>query len=149
MTVKRQVNLPCRNGSAIRRRLSGYTMSLLSILTTLLLQSAPAIAVTLDDFQVQTAKQLADLCRANPQDSDAIAAVQFCQGFITGAYHYHVASVAGPATKSVICFKDNQPSRGAAAAAFVTWLDAHPQYMNEDAVEAQFKWLTETWPCKN
>jgi hypothetical protein len=108
----------------------------------------PAAAVTLDDFQVQTAKQLADLCRVTPSDSDTIAAAQFCQGFMTGAYHYHVASLAGPAGKPVVCFANTEPSRGKAAAEFVTWLDAHPQYANEDAVETQFKWMTETWPCK-
>lgn len=111
--------------------------------------SVAANAVTIDDFRVETARQLADLCRAAPRDDDSLAAAQFCQGFITGAYRYHLASQAGPGAKPVICFQGGEPSRGKAAAEFVSWLDAHPQYAGEDAVEAQFKWLTDTWPCKN
>ncbi|HVJ42566.1 MAG TPA: Rap1a/Tai family immunity protein [Dongiaceae bacterium] len=124
-------------------------ISLLSFCAALSALPIAADAVTIDDFRVETARQLADLCRTVPKDNDSLAATQFCQGFITGAYRYHLASQAGPGSKPVICFQGSEPSRGKAAAEFVSWLDAHPQYAGEDAVEAQFKWLTDTWPCKN
>ncbi|HVI92029.1 MAG TPA: Rap1a/Tai family immunity protein [Dongiaceae bacterium] len=124
-------------------------MRWLSICSTLALMPGSAGAVTIDDFRVETAAQLADLCRAVPRDNDTLAAAQFCQGFMTGAYHYHVASQAGPAGKQVVCFQGEEPSRGKAAAEFVNWLDTHPQYASENAVEAQLKWMTDTWPCKN
>ena len=120
-----------------------------SICAALLLAPTIARAVTIDDFRVDTAGQLADLCRSVPHDNDTLAAAQFCQGFITGAYHYHLASQSGPAGKQVVCFNGAEPSRGMAAAEFVNWLDTHPQYAGENAVEAQLKWMTETWPCKN
>lgn len=110
--------------------------------------SNTASAVTIDDFQAKSAQQLANLCRVRPGDTDYVAASQFCEGFMTGAYQYHVASLAGPHTRQIVCLPSPVPSRGDAASLFVTWMEEHPQYRNEEAVSAQFKWLTETWPCK-
>lgn len=31
---------------------------------------------------------------------------------------------------------------------FVDWAQANPKYMQELPVEAEFRFLIETWPCK-
>ena len=31
---------------------------------------------------------------------------------------------------------------------FVTWAREHPQHMGEPPVEALFRWLVATWPCR-
>jgi hypothetical protein len=31
---------------------------------------------------------------------------------------------------------------------FVDWLKAHPEFMDEKPVEAEFRFLVEKWPCK-
>jgi len=132
-----------------RARQHHFALGWLSACAALFMIPDVARALTIDDFRVETAGQLADLCRAVPRDNDTLAAAQFCQGFMTGAYRYHLASQTGPAGKQVICFAGREPSRGQAATEFVSWLDAHPQYVGEDAVEAQLKWMTDSWPCKN
>lgn len=135
-----------RAGGARRHH---FVLGWLSACAALAMIPEVARALTIDDFRVETAGQLADLCRAVPHNNDTLAAAQFCQGFMTGAYRYHLASQAGPAGKRVVCFAGKEPSRGTAATEFVGWLDTHPQYAGEDAVEAQLKWMTDTWPCKN
>lgn len=110
--------------------------------------AAPALATGKDDFEATTAQQLANLCRTQPDDPDYVAAIHFCEGFMVGAYRYHRAALDGPGARSVICLPEAAPSRDEAAAGFVAWLDGHPQYRTANAVETQFKWLTETWPCR-
>jgi len=31
---------------------------------------------------------------------------------------------------------------------FIEWLKTHPQYMGDEAVDTQFRFLMEKWPCK-
>jgi hypothetical protein len=100
------------------------------------------------DFAADTAGQLANLCSTAPDNPDYVAAIHFCEGFLVGAYRYHLASLDGPGTQKVVCLPEPAPSRDNAAGDFVTWLEAHPRYRNDNAVEAQFKWLTDTWPCR-
>ena len=122
--------------------------ALLSVSMTASAFTTSALAIEKDDFDAKTALQLANLCRAQPADPNYVAAIHFCEGFMVGAYRYHQATLDGPSTREVICLPEAAPSRDGAAAKFVAWLDGHPQYREDDAVEAQFKWLTDTWPCK-
>jgi hypothetical protein len=40
-----------------------------------------------------------------------------------------------------------RPSRDETVAMFVDWAKDHPQYWDEPAVETEFRFLMETWPC--
>mgnify|MGYP001817368618 FL=1 len=48
----------------------------------------------------------------------------------------------------MVCLPDPPPSRNDIFAMFVEWFNAHPQYLKEKAVETEFRFLMETWPCK-
>lgn len=106
-----------------------------------------AAAVTENHFVIRTTQDLIDLCTAKPDDPLYTAAVNFCHGYLVGAYHYYQASVSGPERKPFVCPPTPPPSRNAAIAEFIQWAQAHPQYKDTPAVESEFRFLVEKWPC--
>lgn len=111
---------------------------------------APSIAggVTEKDFEVDTAQNLLNLCTVPADDPLHEEASHMCYGFLLGAYAYHIAENSGPEGKLLVCLPTPEPSRDEAVAMFVNWLKAHPECLCEEAVEAEFRFLMETWPCK-
>ena len=109
--------------------------------------SGLAGAVEEEDFVVDTTDDLIELCIAPKSDPLYREAVNFCVGFLVGAYHYQVAQHAGPKGKSLVCPPNPPPSRGEVGAMFVDWAKKHPEYMDEEAVETWFRFLIEKYPC--
>ena len=109
--------------------------------------SGSAAAVETNDFIVESAGDLAALCRAAPEHPYQQQALHFCHGFVVGAYHYHMKSTGGPSGSGFVCISDPAPSRDEAIAEFVSWLDANPAAVNEDAVDALFEWAAGRFPC--
>ena len=70
--------------------------AMMAVLAMLLALPALAGAVTDKDFEVQTTQNLIDLCTAPAEDPLHDQAVNFCQGFLVGAYQYYAAASAGP-----------------------------------------------------
>lgn len=105
-------------------------------------------AVSEDDFEIQATENLLNLCTAPPGDSLYHQAVNFCHGFLVGAYHYHVAESNGPQGVKLVCLPDPPPSRNEAIDMFIQWAKARPQYWKEEAVETEFRFLIEKWPCQ-
>jgi hypothetical protein len=118
------------------------------VLAALLALPALAGAVTEKDFEVKTTQNLIDLCTAAPSDPLHNQAVNFCHGFLVGAFQYYLAAAAGPEGIKLVCFPENPPTRNEAIAMFVEWAKAHPQYMGEKPVDTEFRFLMETWPCE-
>ena len=107
-----------------------------------------ATAVTEKDFEANTARQFVDLCSVSPDDPLYHQAVNFCHGYFEGAYQYYEAMTSGPKGIKFVCVPDPLPSRNDAIDRFIKWAESNPQYMNERPVEAEFRFLMETWPCK-
>ena len=120
----------------------------LALLGTALAMPGVAGAIADADFEVKTTRSLLNLCTVSAEDARYKEALHFCHGFLVGAYHYYLATLAGPNAKPLVCPSDPPPTRNATVAAFIAWAQAHPQYMNEAPVETEFRFLTETWPCK-
>jgi hypothetical protein len=118
------------------------------VLAIFLVGPSMAGEVGVEDFQVNTTKDLIDLCTALPEEPLASQAIHFCHGYLVGAYHYYAASVAGPNGVSLVCPPEPRPSRNDTIARFVAWVKDHPQYWNELPVETEFRFLTEIWPCE-
>ena len=118
------------------------------VLAALLALPALAGAVTEKDFEVKTTQNLIDLCTAAPKDPLYNQALNFCHGYLVGAYQYYAAAAAGPEGVTLVCFPENPPTRNEAIGMFVEWAKAHPQYMGEKPVDTEFRFLMETWPCK-
>ena len=105
-------------------------------------------AVSEKDFEVQTTENMINLCTAAPEDPLYHQAINFCHGFLVGAYRYYEAAGSGPAGLKLVCLPDPPASRNDIFAMFVEWVKAHPQYLKEKAVETEFRFLMEKWPCK-
>jgi len=75
-------------------------------------------------------------------------AVNFCHGYLVGAYDYYKAVHSGSEAFKLVCLPEPTPSRNDAIEMFIEWTLAHPQYMQDNAVETEFRFLMEKWPCK-
>jgi len=119
------------------------------LITLMALAAAPALAaeVQKSDFEVKSTQALVNLCTASSEDPLFAHAVNFCHGYLVGAFHYYAASVADEGAAQFVCLPDNRPSRNEIIAMFVKWAQDHPQYMSELPVETEFRFLSEKWPC--
>ena len=113
----------------------------------ILLPGLASAAVTEEDFVVKTTRSLVNLCTASPQDPRYEEAINFCQGYMVGAYHYSIAEHSKDPKNLFVCLPDPKPSRNEVVALFVAWAKAHPQYMTDMPVESQFRFMSEKWPC--
>ena len=122
--------------------------TIILLLTVGILLPGFASAASEKDFEVQTTEDLINLCTAAPDDPLYHQAINFCHGYLVGAFQYYQAAGSGPAGLKLVCFPDPQPSRNETFARFVEWAKAHPQYLKENAVETEFRFLMQQWPCK-
>ncbi len=100
------------------------------------------------DFIVKTTADLIDLCTTSPEEPLFAQAVNFCHGYLVGAYHYYQSISAGAQGLELVCLPDTKPTRNEVIGMFIAWVKDHPQYWNEPAVETEFRFLMEKWPCK-
>jgi hypothetical protein len=121
---------------------------LILLAAVLMLQPAWAGAVSEKDFEAQTTEQLLNLCTARPGDPLYQQSVNFCQGYLVGAYKYYEAAHSGPNAVKFVCLPNPPPERVDAIDMFIEWVKAHPQYMKERAVDTEFRFLMEKWPCR-
>lgn len=122
--------------------------SLFVLMLSLLILPMCALAATPEHFRVRSTADLVQICSTPANDPMFAAATSFCQGFAVGAYQYYRASVSGPEGRPFVCLPDPPPSRTEGLQMFVAWARQNPQYMEEPAVEALFRWLATTWPCR-
>ena len=104
-------------------------------------------AVSEKDFEVETTENLINLCTTPVDDPLHNHAINFCHGYLAGAYHYYEAISSGPKGIQLVCLSDPSPSRKDAIAMFIEWVKTHPQHLGDKPVETQFRFLMEKWPC--
>ncbi len=121
---------------------------LVLFLVVLLWAPGWAGAVSENDFFLDDTGDLLVLCTAPESDPLHDEAVNFCVGYLLGAYHYHVAENTGPEGTPMVCPPDPKPPRAQVARMFIDWLKLHPEYNSAPAVESWFRFLTEKYPCK-
>ena len=119
-----------------------------ALLLVVTLAAGPASAAGIENFSVRTAADLVALCSADPASDTYTAAIHFCQGFGVGAYQYYLAQTGEDPSSQYVCLPNPPPTRNEAMAAFVAWANAHPEYMDNSPVDAIFRYLGETYPCK-
>jgi Rap1a immunity proteins len=120
------------------------------VLVSFLVPGLAIAAVTDEDFVLGTTQNLVNLCSVSASDPRAKEAIQMCEGYMLGAYHFYLATNAGQAKESMrlVCMPNPTPSRDEAVAMFVEWAKANPQYMKDASVETEFRFLSAKWPCK-
>ena len=118
------------------------------LLAAVILFPGFAGAVSEKDFEVQTTENFVILCTTATDDPLYHHAINFCHGYLVGAYHYHEAASSGPKGVRLVCPPDPMPTRNDTIDAFIQWAKAHPQHWGEPPVESQFRFLMQKWPCK-
>jgi Rap1a immunity proteins len=124
----------------------GFVRSL--VLASLLVPDLAGAAVTDEDFVLSTTQNLVNLCSVPASDPRAKEAIQMCEGYMLGAYHYYLATNSGKNDMRLVCLPNPTPSRNQVAAMFVEWAKANPQYMKESPVDSEFRFMSARWPCK-
>ena len=118
------------------------------VLVSLLAPCLARAAVTDEDFVLSTTQNLVNLCAVSASDPRAKEAIQMCEGYMLGAYHFYLATNSGQGDMRLVCMPNPTPARNEAVAMFVEWAKANPQYMKEAPVETEFRFLSAKWPCK-
>ena len=118
------------------------------LLAAIILIPGLAGAVSEKDFEAHTTENLINLCTASPDDPLYHQAINFCHGYLVGAFHYHEASASGPGGVKLVCAPDPRPSRNVTIDKLIDWAKSRPQYWTEPPVETEFRFLMEHWPCK-
>lgn len=122
-------------------------ITIVLIMAVFVLAPLTAMAVDEKDFEVKTTRELINLCTAPLEDPLHTPAVNFCHGYLVGAYHFDQARAAVPEGHQLVCMSDPRPTRNETIAMFIDWAKDHPQYMSEPPVETQFRFMMEKWPC--
>jgi hypothetical protein len=129
--------------------LKGFVRSL--VLASFLVPGLAGAAVTDEDFVLSTTQNLVNLCSVSASDPRAKEAIQMCEGYMLGAYHFYLATNTGKGDRGdmrLVCMPSPTPTRDQVAAMFVEWAKANPQYMKEPPVDSEFRFMSARWPCK-
>ncbi len=126
------------------------TKTIALLLSVLLALPAIALAggVSEKNFRVEATQDLINLCTAASDDPLYPQAVNFCHGYLVGAFAYYEAESSGPKGIKLVCPPEPRPTRNETIKMFIEWVKTHPQYLNDKPVETEFRFLMEKWPCK-
>ena len=104
--------------------MSKKTIRLLAF-SSFLMPGLAGAAVTDDDFVLSTTQNLVNLCSVSASDPRAKEAIQMCEGYMLGAYHYYLATNSGKNDMRLVCMPNPTPTRNEVAAMFVEWAKAN------------------------
>lgn len=99
-----------------------------------------------DDFQVETAQDLLDICTLDQSHPSHWEAAAFCYGYFQGGAHFHQAIASAPQFQPVACPTGAVTVRDAVEV-FVAYARSHPDSLTERPMDAVFRAVGETWPC--
>jgi len=100
----------------------------------------------LQDFRLESAGHLVDVCTLEQNHPDHRTALAFCYGFFEGGIHYDRALQSSPDHPRIVCEPDGT-TRTQAVEVFVTYIKANSQYAAEMPIDAIFRALIDKWPC--
>lgn len=120
-------------------------MRIASVAASILLVVSVQAAAN-QQYRLHTAADLALVCSTPATDSNHVTAVAFCHGVLAGAWGYFSSTT--PAADRFVCPPANATTRAQVASGFVAWLKARPQYNNDGAIDALFRYAAEAYPCK-
>ena len=101
---------------------------------------------SLEDFDLDNADDLLDVCTLESGHPDHAIAMAFCFGFFEGATHYDDALADSAMASDIVCNPAGL-TRTQAVATFVQYMKANPQYGVEPPIDAVFRALVAEWPC--
>lgn len=128
--------------------------------TALVLTAAIALAATgvlaqgstkikglsVDDFQLNSAKELVEICTLESAHPDFQTAMGFCYGFISGGGHFHDALSQGPEFNRMVCTPKGL-THDQVVKVFTAYTRDNPQFLKEPAMDVLFRAAVAKWPC--
>lgn len=117
-----------------------------AVLTAGLLLAVSAQAAPAEHYRLSNAADLARICATSAAEAEQATALAFCHGVLAGAYGYFMSST--PAADRFVCPPTPAVTRTQVANGFVAWMKTRPQYNNDGAVDALFRFAAEAYPCK-
>jgi hypothetical protein len=116
------------------------------LIATAPLEAADSQGFGLDDFEVNSAQDLLDICTLDPDAASYWEAQAYCFGYFRGGADFHRALAAGPGFEPIACPEPGVTIRDAVAA-FVDYARAHPEQLSEPPMDVAFHAVSERWPC--
>ena len=112
-----------------------------------LAQGSEKIAgLTIEDFQLDSAQELLEICTLESAHPDHQTALGFCYGFISGGGHFHRALSDGPDFDPIAC-PPQEVTHEEVVKVFAAYSRDNPQYMEEPPMEVLFRAAVAEWPC--
>lgn len=109
-------------------------------------QAADSAKYGLDDYTLNSAKDLYDLCTLPASHPDHAVAQAFCVGFFEGGIRLHDTLAKADDFPEIACAPDTA-TRKEVVDVFVAFAKANPQYHSEAPMDAVFRAVVNKWPC--
>ena len=104
-------------------------------------------AVEADDFVIENAADLVDVCSVASDSEFYVPAIHMCHGFVSGAAQYALL-LFEQSGAPFFCLPEPRPTRSEAIGEFVTWMGAHQEFADSPAPEALARFLAASFPCE-
>lgn len=104
-------------------------------------------AVEADDFVIENAADLVDVCSAASDSELYTAAIHMCHGFVSGTAQYALL-LFEQSGAPFFCLPEPRPTRSEAIGEFVTWMGTHREFAESPAPEAVARFLAARFPCE-
>jgi hypothetical protein len=128
-------------------------MRISSVAVALALAWAPCLSWAqtdgygLDDYQLDSSADLLDICTLDKADVQHWEARGFCLGYFTGGIHLHDVLARSENFGRIACAPPDA-TRNDVVAAFVSFAQAHPEYLDEQPMDTVFRAVNDQWPCE-
>ncbi len=111
-----------------------------------LLGAGPAAAQSIDDFELNAAADLLDVCAPAEGSRETDVALAFCYGYIVGGADLYARLVQAKAIEPWAC-AEPIPQLTEIRSAFVDWARSHDSALRGDPADAFWEAMTAAYPC--
>lgn len=109
--------------------------------------SPQVMALTTENFEVTTTRDLVQLCEAPPNDDYYDVAKGFCLGYIDAAMDYHSAMTGESKLEPIVC-PDKSLTRDEVIAVLLDWAGTNQALLDgEDPIHGVMRAASNRWPC--
>lgn len=98
------------------------------------------------DLRLTAAGDLLNICTNKPEQEDYTAAMSFCYGFFEGGIRYAEAISGANNQRNLVCAPAGT-TRLQAVDVYIDYMQANPQYLGEQPIDAVYRALMGKWPC--
>ena len=93
--------------------------------------------LTTDSFQLDSARELLEICTLESAHPHFQMAMGFCYGYISGGGHFHRALTKGPDFDPIAC-PPREITHDRVVEIFAAYASGNPQYLEDPAMDVLF-----------